>query len=282
MQIKVDWFSFTVKREVQNDDDELIVLRQVLATLRDYYPASDKALGLDETWSWKAGRKPYRASFRSADDGIGIFIHPALNHAMVEFTGRGCDHLAEWRDPVGFMDAFKERCNRIDVACDMLTDTDPVDFAYTREQGRFQSDGHIKEESGTTVYIGSQKSNRFARVYRYNPPHDRAHLLRCEYVLRAEDAKATAASIIENGKESVAAALGRAFGWTHKDWLVEAPTEIELRAYRPDRKIGATIFWLNDTVAPLLRRLHQSGDINATEWLHNLVLRDNVDGIDGF
>lgn len=276
MQINIDWFSFTLKRAADNDDTEPRVLSQVYDLLTERYPDWFEAFGGLTGWTWQPGKKPYRASYRSPDSGISIWVHPALDHVMVEMTGKGCARLGEWHDASGFIAAFQDRCNRLDLACDMLTDATPSEFVQQRQPGRFKSDGHINEESGSTEYVGSRKSNRFACVYRYNPPHERSHLLRCEFRVRAEDAKATCASILQNGHLSVADALGRAFGWEHPEWRVEAPTEIELRAYRPDRKKGNTLFWLNDTVAPLLRRLHLAGDIDATEWLHQMVLQDTM------
>lgn len=274
MQINIDWFSFTLKRAVDADDTEPRVLSQAYDLLTERYPDWFDAFGTLTGWTWQAGRKPYRASYRSPDGGISIWVHPALDHLMVELTGKGCARLGEWHDASGFIAAFSDRLVRLDVACDMLTETTPSDFVKDRIAGRFKSDGHIREESGMTEYIGSRQSNRYACVYRYNPPHERAHLLRCEYRLRAEDAKATARIILTDGLASVAKALGSKFGWVHPDWNVEAPTEAELRAYRPDRKVGSTLYWLNDTVAPLLRRLAAAGDLDVEQWFEENVLRN--------
>lgn len=272
MQINIDYIGFTIKREAGEGDTEWSVLDQVGQLIYDRYPSFREALGSSDDWKWGAGRKPYRASWQRTDGTCFIFLHPALDHALIEIPGKGCQSLGLWHDAGGFLEAFKDRLTRLDLACDMLTDTRPVDFAYTRDAKRFKSHGHITEESGETVYIGSRKSDRHAAIYRYNEPHERAHLLRCEYRLRAENAKITADFILTHGHAAAAKALGEQFGWQHPDWNVTDPSEAELRAYRPDRKAGKTLFWLGDTVAPLLIRLHQEKTFNVFQWLRENVL----------
>lgn len=272
MQINIDWLSFTVRREVGEDDTEQTVLAQVLYAVSQLYEDFWDALQGSQPWEWRSGRKPYRASFARPDGGVAIFLHPALDHALIEISGKGCATLGEWRDPAGLLTGIAPRLTRFDLACDILTETRPLDFVQQRQPGRFTSHSEVVSESGETCYIGSSTSNRYARCYRYNPPHERAHLLRIEYVLKSEDAKSTALTILSDGHEAVAAALGRQFGWQHPEWLVLPPSEVELRAYRPERHEGKTLFWLSDTVAPLLVRLAKEGTIDPIEWFATNVL----------
>ena len=109
MQLKIDWFSFTLKREVFNDDTEPTVLRQVMNQLQERYESFFDIAGDPSRWAWQPGKKPYRASVRNPDGGISIWLHPALDHVMIELTGRGCDTLGEWHDPFGFIAAFADR-----------------------------------------------------------------------------------------------------------------------------------------------------------------------------
>lgn len=276
MQIAIDWLSFTIKRTVSEDegDNERKTLKDVITALDELSPVILEVMDIGNGWGWGSGRKPYRASWQRNDFGMSIYIHPNLPHALIEITGKGCATLAENPLAVDFLRAVAPRLTRLDLACDMMTDVRPLDFVKLRDAGRFKSHSEVVSESGETCYIGSKQSNRYARVYRYNPPHERAHLLRCEYVVKAEDAKATAEAILRDGHYEVAAALGAQYGWRHEEWSVLPPTEIELKAYRPDRKEGKTLYWLSDTVAPLLVRLEREGVIDVERWFQENVLSE--------
>lgn len=272
MQCRIDWLSFTIKVSLEEDETEKTVFAKAASELFELYPFFFDALGTLEGWTWRSGRKPYRASLCRPDGGVAIFVHPNLNHVLIEISGKGCETLSESEHAAAMLEHIAPRLTRIDLACDMMTDTKPTEFVELRETGRFKAHSEVVSESGETCYVGSRTSNRYARVYRYNPPHERAHLLRCEYVLKADDAKIAARSMLEHGQYAVARSLGQQFGWQHKDWSVDTPTEIELRAYRPERREGKTLFWLADTIAPLIVRLDQEGIIDAETWFRTNVL----------
>jgi hypothetical protein len=271
MLVHIDWLSFTVKFTAGEGWDERDALAAALTEVLDLDDHFFDAVGTLEGWEWRAGRKPYSASFCRPDGGVAVFVHERLPHALIEVSGKGCETLGEHPAAADILHSITQRLTRIDLACDVLTEVRPLDFVAQRDAGRFKSHSEVVSESGETCYIGSRSSNRYARVYRYNPPHERAHLLRCEYVLKAEDAKLTAAAILNSDHYSVAAALGTQFGWQHPVWQVDAPSEVLLRSWRPDRREGKTVYWLADTIAPLLVRLHREGVIDAAQWF-----RENV------
>lgn len=273
MLYKIDWLSFTVKRAVGEEENEpsawLSVRQALLDLLGDHVGVLSS--GLD--WSWGKGRTPYNISQQRQDNGAMIFFHPRLDHALVEITGRGCELLSEDPRAWDFMQAIQPRLTRIDIAADILCDENPITFSEQRDHGRFRSHSEFVSESGTTAYVGSRTSNRYARVYRYNPPHDRAHLLRIETVLKAEDAKITAQHVLDHGIASATKGLGEAFGWSSPLWDVESEDDATLSAWRPERRKGKTLFWLNDTIAPLLVRLHEAGELDAGAWFADHVLK---------
>lgn len=45
----------------------------------------------------------------------------------------------------------------------------------------------------------------------------------------------------------------------------------EIKAWRPDRAEGKTLFWLADTVAPLLARLQKEGVLDVQTWIDETV-----------
>lgn len=266
MLVKVDWLSFTVKFAVGEGRSVGEVCQLVWQELLDMDDDLPARLVGDSDFTAAKGRAPYSDAFSWHNGGVTLFVHPALNHALFEISGKGCDAVLHDDWVWNILNPIKNRLTRIDVACDMLTDTRPLEFTSQRATGRFKSHSEAFSESGETCYIGSKTSNRYARVYRYNPPHERSMFLRSEFVLKAEDAKAIAHNIIQDGLMPVAAALGDKFGWLHPDWKPSATEPSEIEAYRPDRREGKTLFWLNDTIAPLLLRLHREGTIDAKDW----------------
>lgn len=280
MLIKVDWISFSVLVAPQPDAYDYDMAPFVLDALLELHPEFGDWLEIDGKYTYETGRRPYSICFRHPNNGVSIYAHNRLSHASIEITGRGCDMLIEKNLILPVLYATKTRLTRLDLACDMLTDTVPLDFVTQRKEGRFKSHAEQVSGDGSTCYVGAKTSDRFAKVYRYNPPHERAHLLRCEYTVRAENAKLLAEQILQTGQNSCAKALGVIFGWQHKDWHVEDATDVELKAYRPDRKQGKTLFWLADTIAPLMVRLHKEGVIDAEQWFAENVMSGILSGND--
>lgn len=270
MLIKIDWISFSIP--VMPVADEVYCHAEIVRALDDLHPQLTSILGFNTGVEHDNGRAPYRVSIRSAEANTGVvaFAHPALTHALVEVSGRGCDWLSEAGTLETVLNAVAARVTRLDVACDILTDLRPPAFAAQRNVKRFKATSHVNSESGETFYVGARSSNRYARVYRYNPPHERSAFLRVEHVIKQEDAKIVASALQTEGLASVVASLGQGFGWQHPQWQLDA-TPAEIAAYRPDRKEGKTLYWLADTIAPLLARLHNEGVIDVVDWLEDNV-----------
>lgn len=272
MITKVDWISFSVP--VHYPDNCALVNAPLYAA-----EAVQKLAGAgwleafsDQEFEYGGGRAPFTHSFRAPDQGLFIWFSMKQPFVLVEISGRGCDFLDERGLLVDILKAVRERITRLDVACDMLTDTKPADFVKERTNFKFKSGSEMRSESGETCYLGSQKSNRYARVYRYFPPHPRSNFLRCEMVCRDQDAKDTAQAIIVHGSGNTAAALGEVFGWTHPDWKLNPPTDLELTAFRPDRHGGKTEFWLHAQVLPALEKMWREGKTEQVESFKQALL----------
>lgn len=266
MIYKIDWISFSVQVNPDQDTTEPEAFYHAAQAIRDLHQDLPQWLALDTEWEARNGRAPYRTSWLHPGGGITIFTHPALTHALIEISGRGCDTVAADGFTNDVLRAVRDRLTRLDIACDMLTDTRPKDFVSGRSTGRFKAHSEMVSESGETAYVGARSSARYARVYRWNPPHERSHFLRCEYVVKQHDAKILADTVQAEGLASVVASLGSSFGWQHRDWKPDAEP-VELAVYRPERHEGKTLFWLAGTVAPLLARLHQDGVIDVDLWI---------------
>lgn len=269
---KVDWISFSVGIGEGKDRGLLETASLAWAAVSELGDGYSEHLGMVLAPIAGKGRAPYSHSFSWHDNGLTMFVHPTLPHALIEISGKGCERIFSLFSIAEILQPIQPRITRLDVACDMNTITHPIPFCAKREEGRFTSRSEVVSDSGETVYIGSKSSNRYARVYRYNPPHERSHLLRCEFVVKAEDARSTAQTIIDEGLDCVVQKLGEIFGWLHPDWTIQSDCEADLAAWRPERREGKTMFWLADTVAPLLVRLHNEGVIDATAWMRMHVI----------
>lgn len=270
MLTKIDWISFSIP--VMPVADEVYCHAEIVRALDALHPTLTGLLGFDTGVENGNGRAPYRVSIRPAEahDGVVAYAHPTLTHALIEVSGRGCDQLIAAGTIEAVIQAVSSRITRLDIACDILTEERPPAFAQQRNVKRFKATSHVNSESGETFYVGARSSNRYARVYRYNPPHERSAFLRVEHVIKQEDAKIVADALSTEGLASVVASLGQGFGWKHPEWKLDA-TPAEIAAYRPDRKEGKTLYWLADTIAPLLARLHNEGVIDVVDWLEDNV-----------
>lgn len=277
MEIKIDWLSFTLPvgegidiisfADFQNEAHHQLM--QIGKEHYEYiYDGSD--------FGPMVGRAPYRYQIQRADRGVRVFGGGPNCTILYELTGRACEGIRNAEAYTAFLSPVVDHVTRLDLACDVRTETRPTEFSNDRENGRFKSIGFQRSETGETVYIGSAKSDRFARVYRYNHPHPRAENLRIEFVFRRQLAKDTAKLIVAEGSVlRVAAAAGNTFGLKHPDWTPEIQTDEKLSAPQGQRTSDGTVAWLYRSVAPAIQRLLIEGSLDWDDWTHYIWYGDN-------
>jgi len=249
--IAADWLTFTIKKPPF--DDKLVAFEAAHSMMLLHFPE----LKVHHTPDG-ISRKPYSGALRL---GIGgqVMFGESLNHFCVEIHGKGCRNLEE-RDEFYSVAtrAIKMSLNitRFDLAVDFQTDLDPEEF-IERRSARYKSTGVMESETGKTCYVGSPKSTKRARVYRYYPPHERAHLMRVEMVMRKPDAQAALRVYLDTSPEECAAQLGNNFEWGHDMWDLSSRDKI--KSWRPDRGKASTLRWLRTQVIPALRTLYDDG-----------------------
>lgn len=267
MRAHIDWLTFTLRLDMSVDGDyangiktalHALLGREILAVMFD-----------SETTPRERGRAPYPDAWVTKDSD-GNILHTvyagiSLPHFSVEIGGKGCERLIE----LGIMERVLERVHgsvtRIDIACDIETSVTPTEFVGVLSHQRMRSSGFQKSETGETCYVGSQKSERYARVYRYFEPHPRANLLRVEHVFRRENAKVVAAAIVHTGVDACARAAGDAFGWKHEIWKPDDTDAPQISVVAAERGMGKTVSWLVTSVAPAFQRLVREGIIRDPE-----------------
>lgn len=218
---------------------------------------------LSELGNWREYRKGgiFTRQISFINQGFNYFEGDG-NTSLLQISGQGCDYLRS----LGILDEilgdWHDRLTRLDVAIDFICDISPEEFAYAKASPRFKiSEFHLKE-SGITYYVGSRGSDRFARVYRYNPPHPRSNKLRLEYQLSDEQAKLASKHILEDGILYFTEKLGNTFGWTHEIYI---PNRALGKAPSSGRKNtqGKTVYWLYKQVLPAIRKCAEAGDLDT-------------------
>ncbi|HSJ39399.1 MAG TPA: replication initiation factor domain-containing protein, partial [Planococcus sp. (in: firmicutes)] len=165
---------------------------------------------------------------------------------------------------------ISEGITRLDFASDVRTTTLPSSFVNARKHKGFRSLSFIQSATGETCYVGSPKSDRFARVYRYNKPHPRSELLRMECVFRRGLAREAARQLGEAGSfERFATQLGNTWGWGHPDWKPQVIDNTKLTTPKVERADENTVHWLYTQVAPALARLWREGAIDLDEFINH-------------
>lgn len=265
MRSHIDWVTFTMGMRYEDETSDAYsnaVENAFVGTFGRLLV--QRAFG--GSWEKKErSRAPYMDAWQIGSGFISLFASPTLSHCCVEISGQGCERLIEQNLLGEILAIISERVTRIDIACDIETSIKPTKFVEMVDHKRMRASGFQKSESGETCYVGSQKSDRYARVYRYFEPHPRAHLLRVEHVFRREGAKVVAQACIDAGIDSVAEAAGRAFGWSHPAWDTKATQAVDISVVAAERHAGKTIFWLVHSVAPAIQRLIADGTIRDPE-----------------
>jgi hypothetical protein len=265
MFVSIDWLSFTVEMETDQMVMAFSIWERVGAALGAQFPLAKRAFVDGYTWTPRMGRAPYNAATQRDDKGVMAFAHQRINNALFEVGGIGLDALGSLDAELAVMSEVQSRLTRVDIACDIFTETRPDEFAKQRGNEKFKAWSEAVSESGHTVYVGSKTSDRYARVYRYNPPHPRSDFLRVEHVLKAEQAKLAVTSIEANGLEAFVAMLGNTFGWVHADWSPSVDSDEAVAAWRPERRQGKTVAWMYATVFPSLAKLIKDGAVTAAD-----------------
>lgn len=110
---------------------------------------------------------------------------------QVVLSGRGCEMMTDLND-LYKMDLWAGvwaqgdaiRVTRLDIARDFATDLYPDALLPYIAGGRGRTSGLITSDTGQTASFGSRSSDKYLRVYRYNPPHPRAGTLRFEWEIK--------------------------------------------------------------------------------------------------
>jgi len=257
MNISIDWLSFTIPAEEISELRSSLIEYKLQSALGTAGIASLFAGWPDGTFQQENGRAPYAISF--AGMGARIYVGKPTN-ILIELSGEGCKNFHPQLE--GLLRNDMIQFTRIDLACDMECNTQPDIFVSSSGANKTSSRGSFRSKTGHTEYVGSQKSEQYARIYRYAEPHPRAKYLRAEFVFRRKHAQQIVKDIIEHGLVKVAVGVGsNKYKFTHPSWERNNANEYILNV-SSKKKANRTVTWLISQCAPAFRRAVKEGAIN--------------------
>lgn len=203
-----------------------------------------------------------------ATKGLRIYGGGGADTILIEISGRGCDAIRDETLSRRIVSDLSDRITRFDYAVDVRTGVLPSEFTRKRGSNKFRSKSIIRSDTGETVYIGSPRSDRYARVYRYNSPHPRHELLRIEFVFRRGLAKSASQHYTkqENSAQFVAMA-GKTYGLIHPTWQPGIQTDERLVTPERRKTESKTVSWLYRSVVPALQRCIAEDAIDMADFL---------------
>lgn len=270
MYYSIDYYAFTIPTRAPFGEINHETLEFVVKAFLSFIPLCPKLQSAGQLWSIEGAKHPYKTRLRHPITDICLSIGSLNAHVYVELAGKACNTA----DAVGELDTLIrlacDRTSRIDFAVDIETEETPAVFSASRNNMAFKSNGHKDSPSGSTYYVGGRTSERMARVYRYEPPHPRAHLLRVEAEYKGDAAKASAEYYLAVGVQQACIDAHQAFQWAHPTWTPGLPSQgkIPYKKYRPEN--ASTVRWLYGDVVTALSKAVASGLVDLDDWLEFL------------
>ena len=258
----LDWLSFVIRCPVADDIyTPSAIPPGAIRAIAAEFGRETTSLLFNNAPSLRRGRAPYRWGFKDEQSKAVCWYGGRSDHLTVELPGQSCDWARRLSLEGDLITMGRGLCSRIDIAVDLQSILSP--FELTREiiPGRTKSRSDMTSSSGETVYLGSQKSEHYARVYRYRAPHPRSDLLRVEFVARRDRAKAVLEAVDDYGVMGIVRQLWEELQLPNQIDFEEENQNLPLNAARPERGGQNTISWLINQAAPAFNRMIKEGHI---------------------
>lgn len=271
---KVDYYAFVINTAAPFGDVGKETCNYVVNSFVSLLTNETIRNRFERDWTLENAKGFYTARLRHEPSGVALSFGSVNAHVFCELSGKPCDVLDGEDELLPLIKATHAKCSRIDFAVDIETDTTPERFSAFRNTTRWKYAPVYPSSSGTTVYVGSRKSERMARVYRYNKPHPRAHLLRVEAEYKGKAARAIAATLNTNSVWTATENAHSIFGWKDNIWT-EKIGQGEKISYTSHRPANAnTVRWLYSDVAKALRHAIREGLIELDEYVKFVMEND--------
>lgn len=259
---KIDWYSFTLPMAGPLPGAGPDTLQEINRVLSTALPAAVDPLEGDGTWSLAEAKGFYSFRATHVASRIAVSWGEVNAHLFIELAGTSCDWLRASGLFGGVVSKTYLRASRVDCAIDIRTTTTPENFVGTGHAERFKdSTGNIKSKTGDTYYVGSRKSDRCARVYRYAAPHPRSGLLRVEAEYKGKAARELAKLLASEGELEAVRAAHAVFAWQSTEMTLDFLQHLSLN---PAQAISPDTGNTDGSWKPFYPRLN---DTNPKDWL---------------
>lgn len=259
--VHIDWFSFTIGMP-----DDVTTESDMFAHISMFI---EHAIGGENytkffhnaQWANIKARPPYHSAVRS-QHGV-VCMWGTQNHVLVEVQGCGCQQLNDAHALKALMANMSYRATRVDIALDIDKASmggTLEEFAKDRGDARFKSSAHMMSGSGETHYVGNRQSDRYAKVYEYAEPHDRANEPRLEFTLRKHYARSACQYVAAYGVAEVAQMCQNSFRFRGLPRV--SSTMEKMPGKQRDKSNNKRIHWLLKQVAPAVQKLIRDGEID--------------------
>ena len=271
----VDWLTFTTTTGIKTSPALPSSLYPKSEAVKDALSALPSSFVSLLEFEMVRPRRPHEWAMQCTSTNTRISGRFSSPNVTVEVTGMGCDILAKTGQLTALAIGLAEKLSRIDIAVDVKTSLKPPDVAQTFKNKNWKTRSEITSPKGHTCYIGAWSGDRFARVYRYNPPTPRWEYLRFEFVFKRRHARIVADYLGVGGWSKLLSAIGDIYGIKHKVWrdgVKTVPGSSSLISWVRERKITNTLHWLQTVAMPSVVRLVEDGQIDdIDDWLRTNV-----------
>lgn len=277
---KIDYYAFTIPTDhtFKGVNDE--VRKQVVQTFVSLCSTIPLEFFDVSAFQIERAKGFYTYRLRHEPTGLALSFGNTNAHIFVELSGKTCDTFDSIDALFPLISATSSRSSRIDIAADYISAVAPLEFAQLRNTERWKFAPHYPSASGETVYIGSRSGERMARVYRYNAPHPRAHLLRVECEYKGDAAKKLSGLPNLLNLKSIFDIAVAPFGFSHPIFLEEHEDLGKLAYRKNSEKNKNTVAWLYGAVISAMRKAIAEDVIDFEEWRSKLFNERFVDDWD--
>lgn len=271
MDCKIDYLSFNIPNRTPFLKEDTDLLMKAHSILENFLGSMWSPIAAGHSWERHDSKGFYHTRFFDTDTKISVFVGTINAHIYVEVGGQACDQIRAMGSFEDLCQKVATRTSRVDFAVDFESECRPSEFVVNNKRKSFKAHSEIFSETGETQYVGAWKSERFARVYRYNDPHPRSKLLRAEVVLRGDYAKQAMQIKLADGELQATLAAHEAFKWEHELWQPSEAIASKIVSQRSDKEQANTIRWLNGDVAAAVANAHLNSLHDAYEWFEKYV-----------
>lgn len=268
-QVKIDYLSFTSKEfhyvPTSATEAHFVVCFEAARAWRDIRHDSGDAI---QSPSWRpcAARSGYTRAARHSS-GARYFAGHASAAPLIELPGAACDQLRRIDRLAQLVSENVEGITRLDLAGDLVCDLSPAGFVSAGYSSRVRTRSSVVSATGCTEYLGSPKSDRFVRVYRYAEPHPRADALRVEVVLRRELAKSAAQALLSAEVDAVWRSALQPLSFKSASWGTGSGITLPRLTLPNEPTSASRMRWLEKQIRPAVIEAHRAGLIDLERWL---------------